>query len=121
MEFTQIIPEHPGYYWRFTADRKWLLCWEPVHGYYSPPKLDEHISHAEVEIPQDLVNSVGVVIGKDGVRFKWITEKTKTHYIFFNEKTGKVEIWGDRTYKIDSAKAFLQKHFDHTREKLNSF
>lgn len=122
MSFTQILPEYPGYYYRssITMLNK-RLCWEPVEGWYSPPKFEIGVKKMEIALPQDfLPEEMGYVIGKKGIHFKWITEKSKTLYIFYRKETGKIEIWGQSDETIGLAVHLLYRHFNHLRQKRNS-
>lgn len=49
------------------------------------------------------------IIGVDGCKFKYITEKSGVSYIWYNDDTKCVEIWGYRN-KIPIAEQLLFKH-----------
>lgn len=118
MVFTQVIFDHPGYFWvREPGHSHWTLGWEPVQGYYSPPKFERNIMVQEVEIPLDIVDEVGYVIGKLGKHFKFITQSSKTKYIFYRSETNKIEIWGVNQNSIDFAGQLLMRHFEHLRRR----
>ena len=119
-ELTYILPEHPGYFWYRKNDiSTWFLFWEPVQGFYSPPKLEGGIKRQEIEVPMEFQRNMGPLIGKNGVHFKWITQKSKTKYIFFRRETGRIEIWGDCNDSIQFAVKLLDAHFEHVYKKLN--
>lgn len=117
MEFTKVILDHPGYYWYRNGESPWEIRWEPVQGYYSPPKLEKWIQVQELEVPSEFLDGMGNIIGKSGVHFKWITQKSKTKYIFFRTDTGKIEIWGTNYSSVRFAIDMLKRHFDHIRLK----
>ena len=120
MAFTQVIFHEPGYYWyQPEHSPEWELRWEPVRGYYSPPKFERGIQYHELQVPDELVPFMGTVIGKTGLHFKWITEKSKTKYIFYRVETRRIEIWGTNYSSIMFAVELLNKHFDHLRGKMN--
>ena len=107
---TQILEQHPGYYWR-----EGVLEWAPVVGFYSPPLLHKPMRVRTVPVTQEVEGMIGNVIGKDGKYLKWITERSKTHYIFF--KDGVFEIWGSSDRVIRFATQLLHQHLEHQRLK----
>jgi hypothetical protein len=119
-ELTYIVPEYPGYFWYKKNDvATWFLLWEPVQGYYSPPRLEGGIKMREIDVPQEFQDEMGSVIGKSGIHFKWITQKSKTKYIFYRVESKKIEIWGDTEYSISFAISLVKSHFEHLRVKNN--
>lgn len=55
---------------------------------YQPPI--SHYRHIRIKNPLDALR----IMGKDGVVFKKITEKSGVDYIWWNRETKVIEIWG---------------------------
>lgn len=92
---TQIILEHPGYFWEWDEEsQRWNMMWEPVHQWYSPPRLHPQIMKQEVSVPDSLMHKIGLLIGRQGYNFIRITEQTGCDYIFYLSMTNKIEVWG---------------------------
>lgn len=124
MERTYIDQAHPGYYFwtdspEMNANAEFELRWQPVRGYYSPPLLHQNIKCNKVPVPDEFLPDMGLVIGKNGVHFKWITERSKVAYIFFCVKTKQIEVWGVEEKKLDFAIHLIQRHLDHIKIKYN--
>lgn len=90
---THIIQEFPGYYWQWEGEQ-WQMKWEPVHGWYSPPRLHPEVRKYHVYVPFDLQDKMGLVIGRQGHNFVRITEETGCYYIFYLSVENKIEVWG---------------------------
>jgi len=105
---THVIPEHVGYFWEWTG-QDWQIRWEPVKGIYSPPSL-MNLSVGYLEVPEILNDKMGLVIGKDGSMFKFITHWSYSVYIFYRQDINKIEIWGYQP-SIDKAIQLLRLHF----------
>ena len=114
MRYTQIIPEFAGYYWEWTNQQQWAMRWEPVQGFYSPPRLDHHLQYVMVEVSQDLQENMGRVIGKNGYYFKYITQWSGAVYIFYRDDLKCIEIWGNQD-AITRANRLLECHFQDVR------
>ncbi len=115
MRTTQIVPQHVGYFWDFDIEAAhWVLRWEPVKGRYSPPVLDNTILSTHVDVPQDLQDKMGLVIGRDGQFFKYITHWSGAVYIFYRQDIGKIEIWGWEA-NLQRAAYLLNLHFNDVR------
>jgi hypothetical protein len=92
---TQIIQEHPGYYWAWDEGvQQWQMMWEPVHSWYSPPRLHPEVKKYTVRVPYDLRDKIGLLIGRQGHNFIRITEQTGCYYIFYLSTTHTIEVWG---------------------------
>lgn len=113
----QIIPQHPGYYWAQDQQGRWDLRWEPVQGYYSPPKFDLHLQQYLLLVPDDFLAEMGFVIGRLGKHFKRITEVSGTKYIFFRSDSRNIEIWGACSESIQYAVSLLEEHYNLLRKK----
>ena len=90
---TQIIPEHPGYYWYWEKDQ-WQIYWEPVNRWYSPPRLHPEIVKYEFQVPLWFQEKIGLLIGRQGCHFIRITRQSGCHYIYYLAQSNKIEIWG---------------------------
>lgn len=106
--YTCIIPTAPGYYWEFTTNG-WIIHYRPIKAVYSPPILHPHINMQTINVPHDLVQNMGLVIGRDGLHFKTITHSTGAIYIFY--RNDQIEIWGDDD-AILRAITMFQSHFE---------
>lgn len=93
MKFTQVIQDFPGYYWEWDG-HNWLMMWEPVRNWYSPPCLHPGIARHDVQVPLELHDKVGLLIGHKGQNFIRITAQTGCCYIFYLAAHNKVEVWG---------------------------
>lgn len=93
MAITQIIQEHPGYYWQWEGDQ-WQLKWEPVHCWYSPPCMHPNVLRYDLHVPLELRDKIGVLIGHKGKNFIRITFQTGCYYIFYLSVDNKIEVWG---------------------------
>lgn len=92
---TQIIQEHPGYYWEWDIEAvQYQMKWEPVQNCYSPPVLHPEVKKYELRVPFDMQDKIGLLIGGQGKNFKRITEQTGCFYIFYLSVPNKIEIWG---------------------------
>lgn len=111
-----IIMEHPGYTWVY-REPHWVLDWTPIPGIYSPPCLHKPMRFRTVPVALDVLPMIGRVIGKEGKFLKWITERSKTTYIFFRE--GMWEIWGPSDRSLRLAVLLLEKHIQHHLELKN--
>lgn len=89
---TSILPQYPGYVWRYQHDGA-VLDWAPVATYYSPPVLHPNIYMIRVPIRTMLPR--GLIIGQHGHHFKRITESTGCLYIFMMHfmMQDNIEIW----------------------------
>ena len=103
--FTRIIPQHPGYYYRYFSDSNCVLEWTPVASYYSPPLLHPNVTVKQVQVDAPLEK--GLIIGKQGKHFKRITEATGCLYIFLKQDT--IEIWGTEQ-AVQQATTEIQAH-----------
>lgn len=70
------------------------MTWEPIRGWYSPPRLNPGIKKYDLHVPQDLHDRIGLLIGRQGHNFIQITEQTGCEYIFYLSIPNKIEIWG---------------------------
>lgn len=113
---TKIIPEHAGYYWEWINNNKWILRWEPVSGYYSPPIFEHNINCMVQNVPSDLLDKIGYMIGKNGYFFKYITHWSGSVYIFYRNEIQAIEIWGTLP-SIHKAQTLLMLHFQDVRNK----
>jgi hypothetical protein len=93
MKHTQVIQEFPGYYWQWDGFQ-WQMMWEPVRNVYSPPCLHPGVVRHEVQVPLQLHDKVGLLIGSNGQNFIRITTQTGCFYIFYRSTHNKVEVWG---------------------------
>lgn len=94
---TQIIQEHPGYYWEWDLEAaQWQMEWQPVHRWYSPPCLHPEVVRSDIQVPLWFQDKIGLLIGSQGSNFIRITEQTGCYYIFYRSITGKIEVWGLR-------------------------
>jgi hypothetical protein len=69
------------------------------------PNMD---GYAEIQVPSDLIGNIGYVIGRNGFYFKKITEASGTSYIWFNKKTGNIEV-----YCLDTSFDMSSRSFHH--------
>lgn len=111
-----ILPSFPGYSWEW-QDERWALTYSPVKSVYSPPVLHIGIRVSRVDIPQDLIENVGMIIGKDGIHFKTITSETESEYIFYRSELQQIEIWARDTSR---PAARITAHFDDIRTHIKS-
>lgn len=111
-----IIPAFPGYSWEW-QDERWALVYTPVKGVYSPPVLHVGLRVHRMDVPQDLIEHAGIIIGKDGTHFKAITNETDSEYIFYRSEMRKIEIW---TRDVSCAIKRMTVHFDDTRDLIKS-
>jgi hypothetical protein len=106
---TKIEPAHPGYMWHYTlgADNEISveLRWAPLSGIYSPPLFETGIYMLTLAVPEWF--PTGLLIGKNGVHFKTITENTGCHYLFVRD--GVIEIWGTGVAPTNALKALQQR------------
>lgn len=94
---TRIIQEYPGYYWQYDEEAaQWRMYWEPVRGWYSPPKLHPEVIQHTIHVPLWFQENVGLLIGRQGRHFIRITKETGCFYIFYLSVQNKIEIWGGR-------------------------
>lgn len=109
---TRVELERPGYTWHYTLDEdtqvRMDLQWAPIPRIYSPPVLETGIYLLTLEVPAWF--PTGLLIGKNGVHFKIITEATGCHYIFF--RNGHIEIWGAGSAPFLGRMA-MQNHITH--------
>jgi hypothetical protein len=74
-----------------------------IPGVYNPP-----IAHYnELRVP-DYVE-VGLLIGKGGKHFKYITYKTKCTYIWYNKDRRVIELWGPEWALIEAKNMFTER------------
>lgn len=111
--FTCVIPSHVGYFWEWT-EGSWWIRYEPVKGIYSPPSLHPLIQSVQIDVPMEFKSQIGRMIGKDGLHFKTITEKSGAVYIFYLKDKMKIEIWGEEA-SIHRAIRETQRHFEYLR------
>uniref|UniRef100_A0A6C0K5U5 K Homology domain-containing protein n=1 Tax=viral metagenome TaxID=1070528 RepID=A0A6C0K5U5_9ZZZZ len=106
---TKIEPVHPGYMWHYTlgADNEISveLRWTPLSGIYSPPLFETGIYMLTLAVPKWF--PTGLLIGKNGVHFKAITENTGCHYLFVRH--GVIEIWGTGVAPTHALQALQQR------------
>jgi len=76
------------------------------------PNVD---GYAEIQVPNDLVENIGYVIGRNGFYFKKITEASGTSYIWFNKKTSKIEI-----YCLDTSLDMSSHSFHHADDVIGA-
>lgn len=110
MQYTQILPEFPGYMSVWTDDNHQTVEWMPIPGIYSPPVLHKELMVRYFILP-DGVN-IGQFIGVNGYHLKKITAISNSVYIFCKkDDTGRdcIEIW---SYDPDNACQLLQDHLD---------
>lgn len=103
MATTQIIHEHPGYYWKW-ENNYWQMYWEPVHRVYSPPRLNPEIMMHELYVPLWFQDKIGVLIGRQGHNFIRITQETGCYYIYYLAASNKIEIWGHLNNVVHATK-----------------
>jgi hypothetical protein len=109
---SKIEPSSPGYTWYYTLvsdDRvKVELYWTPLENIYSPPVFEHGMCMLTLVIPEWF--PIGLLIGKNGVHFKMITESTGCYYLFY--RNGQIEVWGvgDAPYQ---ARTMLQDRIVH--------
>lgn len=97
MMATQIIQEHPGYFWEWDLEAaQWQMKWQPIHRWYSPPRLHPEVIRYDIQVPLWFQDKIGLLIGRQGSNFIRITEQSNCYYIFYRSITGKIEIWGLR-------------------------
>jgi len=114
---TYIIPEHPGYMWVVDGEKR-VMIYEPVKGWYSPPVLDRMISHRSIEIPSEMLQFMGAIIGKDGVNFKTITSRYNGVYIFYRQDLGVIEAWALPEH-LDEVETRIRSHMDTVRDRVS--
>jgi hypothetical protein len=93
MKITQVIHEFPGYYWQWDG-WQWQMMWEPIRNLYSPPRLHPGVVKHEIQVPLELNDKIGILIGGNGQNFIRITTQTGCFYIFYLSTRNSVEIWG---------------------------
>lgn len=92
---TQIIQEYPGYYWQYDEEAtQWQMRWEPVHRWYSPPRLHPEVIKYDIHVPLWFQDKIGLVIGRQGHNFIRITSETGCYYIYYLSVENKIEVWG---------------------------
>jgi len=97
MTMTQIIQEYPGYYWQYDEEvAQWQMMWEPIHRWYSPPKLHPEVIKYDIHVPLWFQDKIGLLIGHKGHNFIRITAETGCYYIYYLSVQNKIEIWGHR-------------------------
>lgn len=82
-----------------------------IPGVYNPP-----ISHYSELVVPDYVN-VGILIGKDGKNFKYITCQSKCQYIWYDKERRVIELWGPM-WALESAKNTLRGRFEQFKPDL---
>lgn len=113
--YTQILPQFPGYMYDFNPETStWTLCWEPVTNVYSPPCLHHGVHMRSIpfvisgrEYPSSQM--IGRLIGKNGWFFKYVTETSRSLYIFYQPTTRHIEIWGLSQESVDTAVKLLTR------------
>ena len=116
---TTIIPDKPGYMWEWIAPLSmYMIKWEPVAGYYSPPIMDRSVIKTTLAVYPELVSSMGQVIGYQGVFFKNITAKSGCIYLFYRQEFKHIEIWGTSEC-VASAMLLLTKHMQQVSNTLS--
>lgn len=115
---TKIIQEFPGYYWQYDEEAaQWQMMWEPVHCWYSPPKLHPEIFCHDLHVPLWFQDKIGLLIGRQGHNFIRITYETGCCYIYYLSVQNKIEIWGGRdnvlqaTHRLRKLMSKIQKHY----------
>ena len=71
--------------------------------------------YSEIPVPNDLVENIGYVIGREGFYFKKITEASGTSYIWFNKKTSRIEI-----YCLDTSLDMTSHTFHHADDVIGA-
>ena len=117
MQIQQIYREYPGYTWVGTETQR-VLEWKPISGIYSPPRLQNPMRVRTVPVSKEVEAIVGRLIGKDGCFLKWITERSRTDYIFFRH--GVFEIWGPSERSVRFAVNLLHQHMENQLAKKNN-
>lgn len=74
-----------------------------IPGVYNPP-----IAHYN-ELPVPNYVDVGLLIGKGGKHFKYITYKSKCTYIWYNKDRRVIELWGPEWALQDAKKEFMAR------------
>lgn len=74
-----------------------------IPGVYNPP-----IAHYN-ELPVPNYVDVGLLIGKGGKHFKYITYKSKCTYIWYNKDRRVIELWGPEWALQDAMKEFMAR------------
>jgi hypothetical protein len=72
--------------------------YNPPIGHYTQTTLPEHINPA-------------VFIGKDGCYFKKTSERSGATYIWYNDQSRVIEIWGSES-SVSLAKNILEKRYE---------
>ena len=57
-------------------------------------------------------------IGKNGAHFKYLTEKLKLDYIWWNKEANHIELWGPH-YRLNFAKKIMNKKLEEYTAKKN--
>lgn len=115
---TRIDTDHPGYYLLRQASGDWIRCWEPVSGHYSPPRFEPGYTWTEIEVPSDLMDKIGLVIGRDGIRFCQIGDEIACPYIFYRQEKNLIEAWGP-VGAVVRAHFALRAHMAHVQNRAS--
>lgn len=117
---TQIIQEHPGYYWEYDVEiAQWQMRWEPVHRWYSPPLLHPEVLKYDLNVPLWFHDKIGLLIGRQGHNFIKITNETDCYYIYYLSVSNKIEIWGMRENVVQAIRRLknlmfkIQNHYNY--------
>lgn len=126
MTLTQIIQEHPGYYWEYDIEiAQWQMRWEPVHRWYSPPLLHPEVIKYDFHVPLWFQDKIGMLIGRQGHNFIKITNQTECYYIYYLSVENKIEIWGLRDNVVQAIRRIkklmftIQNNYDYNYQYTN--
>lgn len=83
-----------------------------IPGVYNPP-----IAHYnELAVPSYV--DIGLLIGKGGKHFKYITYKSKCTYVWYNKDRRVIELWGPM-WALQDAKSMITERFEQFKPDLS--
>ena len=81
------------------------------HTVYMPGVYNPPIAHyTQTTLPEHI--HPAIFIGKDGCYFKKTTERSGVEYIWYNDDTRVIEIWGSES-SVPIAKDILEKRYEN--------
>lgn len=83
-----------------------------TYGVYNPPVA--HYSH--VALSDAEIEHMKKIIGYAGKNFKWISNISQAKYIWYNEKTKVIEVWGPMSTHV-TARSMLRDLVDRVVKK----
>lgn len=100
------VVDAPGYVYEWVDPiQSYVVKYEPIPGFYSPPIFDTNLSWYQISVPKGM--SVGSLKGDGALHFEnpivdlpfeyraedWYSHWSGATYVFYREDIHKIEIW----------------------------